>query len=287
MARNAQIAAWRGQPGDTRPDAIAPLSIPPASGRMFAHGRLRKQWRYIAVHDERVQVCAATIAIGPTRTTFWSIWDRERGELHEATHKLNRGVETPAGRLLIDDAGVSASFEFEESPMVETFTPQGRSAWSWTGKQCGITARGRITVGGRTIELEAPAIVDDSAGYHDRHTDWRWCSGVGTLTDGRAVAWNFANGVHDTPGASEQTIWVEGVPHQVDPMLIATDLSNVRFADDSRLYFHEEATRNHAESIGLISSRYSQPFGRFSGVLPGVGSLAKGLGVMESHSVVW
>ena len=171
--------------------------------------------------------------------------------------------------------------------MVETFTPQGRSAWIWTGKQCGITARGQVTVGGRTIEVEAPAIVDDSAGYHDRHTDWRWCSGVGTLNDGRAVAWNFANGIHDTPGFSEQTIWVEGVPHQVDPMLIATDLSNVRFADESRLYFHEEATRNHSESVGVISSRYSQPFGRFSGVLPGVGSLAKGLGVMESHSVVW
>ncbi len=154
------------------------------------------------------------------------------------------GVETPEGRLIVNDGGVSAEFELDEVPGVETVTPVGRS-WTWTRKQGGIAARGRVTLNGRTVEIDAPAIIDDSAGYHPRRTDWRWCSGVGTLTDGRAVAWNFVNGINDTPGASEQTVWVDGSPHEAESPRISTDLSNVAFPSGDRLDFHEEEARSH------------------------------------------
>lgn len=255
---------------------------------MFRHGRLRKQWRYVAVHDERLQICAATINVGPAHQTFWAIWDRENGDLHEGSHSRLKGVETPEGRLLVADGGVTAEFELAETDGVETVTPDGK-AWTWTRKQGGIAAKGEVTINGRTIAIEAPAVIDDSAGYHDRHTDWRWCSGVGRTADGRSVAWNFVNGINVDPNGSEQTIWIDGEPFGIDPdpCRIATDLSNVAFEGGSRLDFHEEAVRAHYENKLVVRSRYAQPFGRFSGSLPHAGALASGLGVMETHSVVW
>jgi hypothetical protein len=39
--------------------------------------------------------------------------------------------------------------------------------------------------------------------------------------------------------------------------------------------------------MGLVSSDYVQPFGSFSGALPGGIELASGLGVMERHRARW
>ena len=37
----------------------------------------------------------------------------------------------------------------------------------------------------------------------------------------------------------------------------------------------------------LMSSDYEQPFGTFTGALPGAGELREGCGVMERHAVAW
>jgi len=280
------FAAHRGIYGAALPPAVVELPLPPQKLKLLNRGRLRKQWRYVAIHSPEVQLCAATINVGPARQTFWAVWDRERQELFEGSHTRNVGVETPEGRLLISDGDVNAEFDLSEVAGVETITPAGR-AWAWTRKQGGIAATGVITVPGKRFEVTAPAIIDDSAGYHDRNTDWRWCSGVGKLSDGRDVAWNFVNGIHDTPGASEQTVWVDGNPFEVNECRISTDLSNTGFPTGERLDFHEEVVRSHYENKVVLRSRYSQPFGKFSGRLPFAGSLASGLGVMETHSVVW
>ena len=72
------------------------------------------------------------------------------------------------------------------------------------------------------------------------------------------------------------------------------------------LAFERWSAREHSMSLGLARSRYVQPFGRFSGVLPGGNGgrpsgapgrlgdappagleLAEGYGVMEDHDVRW
>src|SRR3712207_7172060 len=52
------------------------------------------------------------------------------------------------------------------------------------------------------------------SGYHARHTSWRWSAGIGRAKDGRRVAWNLVDGVHDAPEASERTVWLDGEPHR-------------------------------------------------------------------------
>jgi hypothetical protein len=77
-------------------------------------------------------------------------------------------------------------------------------------------------------------------------------------------------------------VWIDGVPEEVGPVRFADDLST---AGD--LSFHEEAVREHSENRLLVRSRYRQPFGSFSGSLPGGLALGEGWGVMEDHDVHW
>jgi hypothetical protein len=112
---------------------------------------------------------------------------------------------------------------------------------------------------------------------------------VGTAVDGRAVAWNLVTGVHDAPRQSERTVWVDGAAREVAPVTFTGDLDGVRFAadDGGELHFTAEAERARRDDFKVFASDYRQPFGTFSGTLPGGVELAQGYGVMEWHDVRW
>jgi hypothetical protein len=96
------------------------------------------------------------------------------------------------------------------------------------------------------------------------------------------VAWNLVDGVHDAPRASERTVWVEGEPHEVEAVEFAEDLSAV-----GGLRFEEWSAREDHTNRLIMRSDYRQPFGSFSGELPGGLELESGYGVMEWHDVRW
>ena len=158
----------------------------------------------------------------------------------------------------------------------------GRS-YIWTRKQAGIPVSGTVRVGGSEFHIDGPlGFVDESAGYHARHTTWRWSAGIGRTADGRAVAWNLVDGVHDAPSGSERTVWVDGEPHEVGPQPFAADLSSV-----GDLSFTEWSAREDHTNRLVMRSDYRQPFGAFAGTLPGGLELEAGYGVMEWHDVRW
>jgi hypothetical protein len=96
------------------------------------------------------------------------------------------------------------------------------------------------------------------------------------------LAWNLVSGVNDPPERSERTIWTEGEAREAPPSKFAADLSSV-----DGLRFHSEAVREHHDNLLLVRSDYRQPFGTFSGELPGGIVVAEGYGVMEEHDVWW
>ena len=164
---------------------------------------------------------------------------------------------------------------------MEVASPHGRQ-WIWTRKQADVPARGEVIVDGERRELDARAVVDDSAGYHERHTAWRWSAGVGRAASGERVGWNLVAGVHDAEASSERSVWVDGEPREVEPVEFADDLSGV-----AGLRFSEWCAREENVNGLIFRSRYRQPFGSFSGELPGDLPLAEGWGVMEDHDVHW
>jgi hypothetical protein len=243
--------SWRGVGGDQfgRP----PLPLPPNRMPLVRGWRPLKRWSYVGAYGPELMLCAASGRIGVVPFAWWAVWDGER--LHEG----RRGLEIEAG----------------DGAEIEVVSPHGRQ-YAWTRKRA---ARVRGSFGGRAFDL--PGIVDESAGYHARHTAWRWSAGVGTLATGEPVAWNLVEGIHDAPEASERTVWVAGEPREVPPVAF-DDLRGV-----GGLRFESVAVRARRENYLLIRSDYEQPFGAFSGELPGAGPLAEGWGVMERHDVRW
>ena len=278
-------APYRG-PGPGRPED---LPLPPASMPLRRDGRWRKRWRYVGVYEEELMLCAGVARVGPSRQAWWAIWDREGRVLHERTRMLlgRARVHVEPGLVHVEDGDGAIHLRLADERFdVEVVTPDERS-YTWTRKGLAL-ATGTVRAGGRGWALEGRrAFIDESAGYHPRHTAWEWSAGLGEARDGRPVAWNLVRGVHDSPRDSERTVWVDGRPVEVGPVEFAADLSSVSFAEGGRLGFAEEAVRRRDDNLLVFRSRYEQPFGAFSGELPGAGRLARGFGVMERHDVHW
>jgi len=171
--------------------------------------------------------------------------------------------------------------ELQEGPGIEVVCPSG-SSYGWTRKQGGIPAHATIEIAGARTEIDARAVVDDTAAYYARHTHWRWCAGVGQSEDGRDVAWNLVSGVNDPPQHSERILWVDGEPREVPPCSFSDDLSRI-----DGLTFSGEAELGSRQNLLLVRSAYRQPFGTFSGLLPGDVALGEGYGVTEEHDAWW
>jgi hypothetical protein len=259
-------------------------------------GRPLKRWRYVALFNDELAACAALVQIGPARQSFWALHDRRSGELRERTRRIPRPAEvelTPAagpgagGRLRVRDLGVALDVELTEIAGIEALCGHGR-AHVWTRKQAGIAATGTLSIdGGPARELTALAAIDDTAGHHARLTEWRWSAGVGTATDGRAVAWNLVSGINDPATGSERAIWIDGEASEPPPVVFTEDLGSIRFDDGCELRFQAEAERARHDRLLIVDSEYRAPFGSFAGTLPGGIALSSGAGVMEHHRARW
>jgi hypothetical protein len=253
---------------------------------LWRDGRPLKRWTYVGVYGPRVMLCIGTFALGPMRQGWWSVWDRQTRRKHERTAFGRGGVTIEPGVAQVSGRGVHIDLRLEQNEGVENVNPHGGS-FAWTRKQGGVHNQGTVAVGGQRIAVDDFGLVDESAGYHARHTRWRWVAGVGRSEDEHALAWNLVEGINDGPTGSERTLWVDGEPTELAPVRIAEDLSQTVLADGSILRFDAEAERAADQNRLFIRSRYRQPFGTFSGTFPGGLILREGYGVMEEHDVLW
>jgi Domain of unknown function (DUF2804), C-terminal len=269
--------------------------------RPFRGLRPLKRWRYVGVFSEELMACAAAVQIGPARQSFWAVQLRGEHRLRQRTRllwrrgavELGRGRERGAGLasrtgvLRVHDGPIALDLLLEEQRGVEVVCPHG-GAEVWTCKQAGCAARGTLALdGGPPRSIHALAVIDDTAGYHARQTEWWWTAGVGERPDGVALAWNLVAGVNDPPSGSERAVWVAGEPHEAAPVSFASDLSRVRCEDGSQLGFLAEAERSRRDNLLIVRSHYRARFGSFSGTLPGAIPLARGRGVIEHHRARW
>ena len=276
------------------------LALPPSRMPLVRGGRPLKRWRYVGVYGPELMVCAAEAFVGPFATRYWGVVMPDGRLLARWSLTRSGGVSFDGARVTIEaraqaargraSGHVSVELELDEGagpPGVESVSSNGAGGYTWTRKCAGVPARGTVTVDGMCHALEAEAVIDDTAGYHPRHTVWRWSAGVGRAVSGERVGWNLVEGINDDPVGSERTVWVDGVPAEVGPTSIAESLDRIRFADGTELSFRARATLAHRTRLGLLRSDYRQPFGDFAGTLPGGMELAEGFGVTESHDAWW
>jgi hypothetical protein len=276
------MLAWRNE-GDRRDRPVQLDGLPARHD-----GRSLKRWRYVGAFGPEAMVCVGLAHVGAFPQSWWAVWDRRTGELRERTIFLRprAAVRLTPGRARVRDRDVAIDLAIDERLAVETVCPHGEG-WIWTRKQAGVPVRGRVALGDRELAIDAFGVVDDTVGYHARHTAWRWSAGVGIADDGRAAGWNLVAGVNDPPEGSERSVWLDGTVREAGPCTFAEDLSWVRSADGADLAFTAEATRERHDELLIARSDYVQPFGTFAGVLPGGVRLAEGYGVMEDHRARW
>jgi Protein of unknown function (DUF2804) len=242
------------------------------------------------VFAEEVMACAASVRVGPAAQVFWALYTRADGVMRERTRiwRARGAVELAAGEVRVRDAGIELELSLEEDDGWEARCHDECGGEVWTRKQAGIRARGTLRIGdGPPRAFEARAVIDDTAGYHARHTEWRWSAGVGEAADGTALAWNLVSGVNDPASGSERAVWIDGVPREAPPVEFSEDLARITCEDGSLVHFQAEAQRARRENLLLVKSDYRAPFGTFTGSLPGRVELARGLGVVEHHRAVW
>lgn len=276
--------------GAADPSPRPRVALPPDRMPFQLGGRPLKRWCYVGVFGPDVMLCAGNAQVGPVPQAFWAVWDRQAGVLETETTLAATG-RVAAGPGAVRVRSGRSRLELAISPTgepVEVVSPHGRS-YIWTRKTP-VRADGHLTLGMEARPVSAFGILDESAGYHARHTQWEWSAGVGTTVDGWPVTWNLVRGVHDAETMSERTVWVRGRAVEAPPVRFSGDLDEVWGVDGSVLRFREEATRRRRENLGLVRSDYVQPFGRFEGTLPGgleLSRQAPAFGVMERHSARW
>jgi hypothetical protein len=243
-------------------------------------GRALKRWRYIGLYGDELSLCAGSVRVAGLPQAFWAVWDGS--ELRERT-------ALRAGLVDLDDGvlrGGPIDLRWEpDGEAVEVTSPHGAGrprAYIWTRKQ---PVRATGMVDGRAVTLRG--LLDDSAGYHARRTEWRWCAGVGESQAGEALTFNVVSGLHDAPAESERTLWIDGVAQELPPATFADDLGAVRWPSGEALSFTEQVRRVRRENLGLLASDYVQPFGTIAGTLPGGVAIAAARGVMEHHVARW
>jgi hypothetical protein len=272
-------------------------------------GHWRKRWRYVAAFSNELLLCAARVNVGPLGQTFWLIWDREGRRMWERTRLVAPGArgevwtegaggegrvdhspdEGSTVRIEASDPGtgeVRAFLRTDGGAWVEAVCPSGEGQYVWTRKRADVEVECDVRIGERRWRVSARGMEDESAGYHPHHTVWSWSSGVGRARSGQSVGWNLVSGINDPAERSERAIWVDGHPTEPGPVAF-DDLDAIAFDDGSRLEFAAECERRREENRLLVHYEYRQPFGTFTGTLPGGLELERGLGVMEHHDARW
>jgi hypothetical protein len=264
------------------------LALPPARMPPWRRHSALKRWRYVGVYTRELMLCAGEAWIGPVPRRWWAVAEPD-GTLHGHASAGRAGLTLAESRVRVESADVSIDLRLEDADPVEIVSPAGaRGNYVWTAKAAGVAVRGEVHCAAREYRIDGPhAFIDESAGYHPRHTAWKWSAGHGWAEDGRHVGWNLVAGIHDAAEASERTVWIDGVPRELGPVRFAADLSELAFAEGGALGFEEWAAREEHLDLWLVRSTYRQPFGVFSGELPGGVRLAEGHGVMEDHDVLW
>ena len=231
--------------------------------------------------------CAAQVQIGPARQSFWALHLRgERGAARAhapaAAPRRGRAERTaPASRwsAALAADGCGSRPRRGARPALERGTRASRRAARtdarqvWTRKQAGVPAHGTLALdGGARAAIEALAVIDDTAGYHARVTEWRWSAGVGRER-GRRRAGLEPRQRRQRPAdaAASARCGSPGARTRSPPVSFAADLTAIRCEDGSRAALSSaEAERSRRDNLLLArAATTARRSARSRGTLPG------------------
>lgn len=195
------------------------------------------------------------------------------------------------------------SVENDEALALLFRLPTGHPAY--THKAAGLRAHGSLFANDAAMDLrDAVASLDWTRSLALRETRWLWCSLQGH-SGGRRVGLNLSALVYDDAkgDSQENALWIDGRVYPLGGVTFSlpsdprTEPWQIRSNDSSQaevdLVFTPYGTREEQLHLGLVMSRFIQPYGSYQGTLfskeSGLPSLSvEGLfGVVETHHCLW
>ena len=209
--------------------------------------------------------------------------------------------EKRAARISIgSDLRLNADIEASANPL-SLVSRVGYRGYNYTHKEAGLKAKGSITLKGKEYSFDSSetyAVIDYTLGVLARETFWNWASGGGVCESGERIGINLVRGINDT-GETENAAWV-------GDELIKADVVNFIYNQgdfmepwkissmDGKIdleFTPENMLKDSTNILGIIESRFHQPFGKFSGVVKDNGGKARKLvdfyGFVEEHYAKW
>jgi hypothetical protein len=273
---------YRGS-GVDRPQGVP---LPPAHLPLLRTWQLRKSWHYVSFWSPELSFCAARAKVGPLQQEYWGVWDRAAAEFRQRKHLFTHHIQFETNRVGLSDGDMEIDVTFAEPNSFEVYAPADQ-AYIWAHKDFWWQARGAVRFGGTTRTVSGILFADIQAGYHSRHTRWRWMAGAGRDQNDRLVAFNVITGMFDSPQNSERAILTATTAEEVGPVVFSDDLSTVTFAEGGSLSFQQEALIEQHSNYLLIRDDYFHAFGKYSGTLPGGIKLREAFGVRENQNALW
>jgi Protein of unknown function (DUF2804) len=317
------FGAWAGAVQDT---GLARLGRPYAQG--LARLLCEKKWVYLLTASPEAFLCLAVIDGGPVHTGFCGLLDRSSGSLlcdesplyppvcarvsDEAARGPFASLLGPGARISFTREGSSIAVRASLGgckvdlsldlscalPPLSACAALSETRFDFTQKTPWLRASGEVSAGGRRLRFDGdPAGLDFTHGHLARRTEWRWAYGMGKAAS-RRVAFNCSEGFLG-PGGLENVLWVEGEgggPQALGPVAFSFDPKDSKapwFLRGKGLaleFLPEGARAQDKSALGLLSSRYVQPFGRFRGHVTTASGERLAMacdGVTEDHAAVW
>lgn len=284
-----------------------------------------KGWQWFCAADERFAVGGAIVDAGLANTAFVWVVDREQRQLVVDDSKIlpplavNRaddpgssprvsasfvGVSLSMGQPSPTDAGgltvagrfggleLDLTFESVGSGPVTAICPVDGGAHpgvNVTQKETCLAANGTITFDGVTHTFDdADGMLDYSHGVLARETTWQWAIGTGRTDDGTPVGFNVVDGFNE---GRENVVWIGDDRRQLGPASFSFDrdrpIDTWRVTAGGRLDVEltPEAVRSEDLNLGVVVSKYAQPFGNWRGTV--AGREVELVGVAETHQAKW
>ena len=259
MAPRLAQLPYRGD-GSARPDGLA---VPPARMPMLEGAHPLKRWRYLGVYTRELMLCAGDVA-SPLPAGRWAARCRW---LLDGMLQARRG-EARTGRLMGQRSRRSTSTRGSDAVRDRSPT-EPRRLYIWT-RSARVPVRGAVEPRkaprdgrGQPSSTIPPAITHATPRGSGPQASGRG-DGRARLEPRRRRARRRA--------ASERTVWVDGEPHETAVVSFDPGLAALSFAGGEQLDFSKEAEHAPNDDLGVFASEYAQPFGTFSGTLPGESS---------------
>lgn len=190
---------------------------------------------------------------------------------------------------------IQASLE-DRAPAIEPLricTRAGYTGWVYVRKTGGVRMTGEIDCElGQFDASQCLGHTDYSTGFMRPETWWNWAF-ISALVDGKPLGINVSCGVNET-SYSENCCWIDGKLHampqtrfEFDPRQPTGDWRIESTALD--LKFQAAGLHKEHVNAGILASRFSQLYGRFSGSLavPGLPTSIQAMGFVEDHYAKW